>query len=72
MGSHGAAGKGGGGKENGKPGTADPGPAAVAAESAVDVVGWVVPEGKNKSNKSPITQRCLFHFTFRSYRRHPY
>lgn len=42
MGSHGAAGKGGGGKENGKPGTADPGAAAVVAESAVDVVGWVV------------------------------
>lgn len=44
MGSHGAVGKGGGGKEKGKPGIADPGAAAPAAESAADEVGWLVPE----------------------------
>jgi len=33
---HGAEGKGGGGKEKGKPGMADPGAAAPAAASAVD------------------------------------
>lgn len=43
MGSHGAVGKGGGGKEKGKPGI-DPGAAAAAAESAVEDDGWVVPE----------------------------
>lgn len=48
MGSHGAVGKGGGGKEKGKPGIADPGAAAAAAAvSAVDEVGWLVPDETN-------------------------
>lgn len=51
MGSHGAVGKGGGGKEKGKPGIADPGAAAAAAAAAaasvVDEVGWLVPEKTN-------------------------
>lgn len=38
MGSHGAVGKGGGGKEKGKPGIADPGAAAAVAGSVVDEV----------------------------------
>jgi len=46
MGSQGAVGKGGGGKEKGKPGIADPGAAAGVVVSAVDVVGWLVPDGK--------------------------
>lgn len=44
MGSHGAVGKGGGGKEKGKPGIADPGAAAVAVVSAADEVDWLVPD----------------------------
>lgn len=47
MGSHGAVGKGGGGKEKGKPGIADPGAAAAAAASAVDEVDWLVPGETN-------------------------
>ncbi len=47
MGSHGAVGKGGGGKEKGNPGIADPGAAAAAAASAVDEVGWLVPGETN-------------------------
>lgn len=53
MGSHGAVGKGGGGKEKGKPGIADPGAAAAAAAaaaSAVDEVGWLVPDGNMKDS----------------------
>lgn len=53
MGSHGAVGKGGGGKEKGKPGIADPGAAAAAAAaaaSAVDDVGWLVPDGNIKDS----------------------
>lgn len=45
MGSHGGVGKGGGGKEKGKPGIADPGAAAaVALVSAAGEVDWLVPE----------------------------
>lgn len=44
MGSHGAVGKGGGGKEKGKPGIADPGAAAVALVSAAGEVDWLEPE----------------------------
>lgn len=47
MGSHGAVGKGGGGKEKGNPGIADPGAAAPAAASAADKVGWLVPDETN-------------------------
>lgn len=45
MGSHGAVGKGGGGKEKGNPGIVEPGAAAAVAESAVDELGWLVPDG---------------------------
>lgn len=55
IGSHGAAGKGGGGKEKGNPGIADPGAAAAAAAAADDVaasaaaeVGWLVPKGNRR------------------------
>lgn len=47
MGSHGAVGKGGGGKEKGKPGIADPGASAAAVVSAVEEVGWLVPDEPN-------------------------
>lgn len=47
MGNHGAVGKGGGGKEKGNPGIADPGAAAAAAVSVVDEVGWLVPKETN-------------------------
>lgn len=55
MGSHGAVGKGGGGKEKGKPGIADPGAAfaaAAAGVSAVEELGWLVPD--EMSNKTMI------------------
>lgn len=52
MGSQGAVGKGGGGKEKGKPGRADPGAAAAAAAAAAvsadDDVGWLEPDETNK------------------------
>lgn len=59
MGSHGAVGKGGGGKEKGKPGIADPGAAVAAAAaagvSAVEELGWLVPDEKKcMSNKTMI------------------
>lgn len=53
MGSQGAVGKGGGGKEKGKPGRADPGAAAAAAAAAAvsadDDVGWLEPDETNKT-----------------------
>lgn len=45
MGSHGAVGKGGGGKEKGKPGIADA--EAAADVSVVDEVAWLVPDENN-------------------------
>lgn len=54
MGSHGAVGNGGGGKEKGKPGIDDPG-AADAVVSVVDEVGWLVPDG----NKHHIVTTCV-------------
>ena len=50
MGSHGAEGKGGGGKEKGKPGIADPGAAAAAEVSAVDDEGWLVPDANTQTH----------------------
>lgn len=50
MGSHGAVGKGGGGKEKGNPGIAGPGAAAAVAVSAVDEVGWLEPGGNKHTN----------------------
>lgn len=69
MGSHGAVGKGGGGKEKGNPGIVDPGAAAAAAavaESAVvDELGWLLPDG-NKTRNTVITWMHVKHSQSRS------
>lgn len=58
MGSHGAVGKGGGGKEKGKPGIADPGAPAAVAVSVVDEVDWLVPGGNTHSfDEAPPTHK---------------
>ena len=54
-------GKGGGGKEKGKPGIADPGAAAAVDVSAVDNVGWLVPDGNTHTHTT--LGGCLLRLT---------